>query len=169
MFVLYYELDGIAAGRIPEIPDNCLASLNTHDMPPFAAMWQGLDISQHVRAGIVKAEQAPSARRIRRRATKSLLGILRSVCPDIGDAQDLDVVLRCTLGWLGASRARYVMVNLEDLWHETAQQNIPGVGAAHPSWRRRIACTLEEIWRSPSMGRTLEVLRHAINPSGTRR
>lgn len=169
MFVLYYEMDGIAAGRIPEIPDNCLASLNTHDMPPFAAMWQGLDISQHERVGIVKPEQAPSARGTRRRAVQALLGILRSVCPDIGDAQDLDVVLRCTLGWLGASRARYVMVNLEDLWHETAQQNIPGVGAAHPSWRRRIACTLEEIWRSPSMGRTLEVLRHAINPSGTRR
>jgi 4-alpha-glucanotransferase len=169
MFVLYYEMDGIAAGRVPEIPDNCLASLNTHDMPSFAAMWQGLDISQHIRVGIVKPELAPSARVIRRRAVEALLGILKSVCPDLVDAQDLDVVLRCTLGWLGVSRARYVMVNLEDLWHETAQQNIPGVGAVHPSWRQRVACTLEEIWRSPRIGRTLEMLQHAVNPTGMRR
>jgi len=169
MFVLYYEMDGIAAGRIPAIPANCLASLNTHDMPPFASMWQGLDIGQHERVGVVKPEQAPAARKVRRGAVQALLGILRTVCPDAVDARDLDVVLRCTLGWLGASRARYVMVNFEDLWHETAQQNIPGVGAAHPSWRQRVACTLEEIWQSPRIERTLEMLQHSVNPTGMRR
>jgi len=169
MFVLYYEMDGIAAGRIPSIPANCLASLNTHDMPPFAAMWQGLDISQHERVGVVKPEQAPSARVTRRRATQSFLEILASICPGVSAAQGLDVVLRCTLGWLGAGRARYVMVNLEDLWHETTQQNMPGVGAGHPNWRQRAVCTLEEIWRSPLIGKTLEMLQHDINPTGTRR
>jgi 4-alpha-glucanotransferase len=61
------------------------------------------------------------------------------------------------------------MVNLEDLWLETAQQNMPGVGAGHPNWRQRAVCTLEEIWRSPLIGKTLEMLQHAINPTGTRR
>ena len=167
MFVLYYEMDGIAAGRTPSIPANCLASLNTHDMPPFAAMWQGIDICQHELVGIVKPEQASSVRWARRVAVQSFLKILRTVCPNLVETQGLDIVLRCTLGWLGAGRARYIMVNLEDLWLETAQQNIPGVGAAYPGWRQRAAQTLEELWDSPEAGDALLLLQEGIR--GTHR
>ena len=162
MFVLYYEMDGIAAGARPSVPHDCLAGLNTHDMPTFSAMWQGLDIRQQQRVGILNPADAPDVRRRRRRALKSLLDLLRSVCPTITAADGLDIVLRCTLGWLGASRARYVVVNVEDLWHETEQQNIPGVGDAYPSWRQRAARTMNELWHSADAAAALSLLRDAM-------
>lgn len=162
MFVLHYEMDGLAQGHSPSIPANCLASLNTHDMPPFAAMWQGLDICQQARVGILERRLVASSVRRRRKAIRYLLGILKAVCPELVDTQGLDVVLRCTLGWLGASRARFVMVNLEDLWLETTQQNIPGVGDAHPSWRHRAARTMEDIIQGRASGNALQLLQEGI-------
>ncbi len=168
MFVLYYEMDGLAEGRAPSIPANCLASLNTHDMPPFAAMWHGLDIGQQVRVGILKQHEERAAKRRRARAIKALLDILDTVCPNVAAAKSLNTVLRCTLGWLGASDARCIMVNIEDLWLETAQQNIPGVGDGYPSWRHRAAMTMEEIGRGSRLGDALRMLREAIRTTHRR-
>ncbi|MFH1646891.1 MAG: 4-alpha-glucanotransferase, partial [Chloroflexota bacterium] len=42
-YVLYYELAD-ASSNLGKMPRQAVASLNTHDMPPFAAFWQGNDI-----------------------------------------------------------------------------------------------------------------------------
>ncbi len=167
MFVLYYEMDGIAAGRAPEPPLRCLASLNTHDMPPFASMWQALDICEHERIGIVQPEQVAAAVKSRRKVVRAFRKVLSALCPEAA-AGGLEDVLRCTLGWLGEGRSRYVMVNVEDLWLETGQQNVPGVGSAYPSWRQRTALTLEQMWRDPRLERALELLRTAMGRSPLR-
>ncbi len=168
MFVLYYEMDGLAEGRSPSIPANCLASLNTHDMPPFNSMWRGVDICQQADLGILRRADVPGARRRRDRAKLTLARILQSVCPGISATHDAESVLRCTLGWLGKSRAKYVMVNVEDLWLETVQQNIPGTGDAYPNWRNRATKELDSISRDRKVSRALELLREAMK-KGVRR
>jgi 4-alpha-glucanotransferase len=152
-------MDGVAEGQTPVIPADCLASINTHDMPTFAAMWQALDIGQQKQVGLLKPRQAPAAFRKRTAALHKLVGILATVCPDITKAKGVETVLRCTLGWLGASRARGVMVNIEDLWLETAQQNIPGVGSVYPSWRHRTAVTMDQLKRESRVADALQMLR----------
>jgi len=168
MFVLYYEMDGLAEGRAPSIPANCLASLNTHDMPPFAAMWQGLDIRQQQQVGILEPRRAPAVLRARKAAIQSLLKLLANVCPHVGQTEELDGVLGCILRWLGTSRARFVMVNIEDLWLETAQQNIPGVGDSHPSWRHRAAMTMEQVRQDIHVSDALQMRRNAMRTAQRR-
>ncbi len=162
MFVLYYEMDGLAEERVPSIPSNCMASVNTHDMPPFNAMWQGVDIGKHAEVGVLSRDAIPSARRRRTQAKQKLLRFLKTVCPHIGKAEDPHAVLRCVLKWLGHSRARFVMVNLEDLWLETLQQNIPGVADRHPSWRNKAARGLEDLAHDAQVKSGLGALREAI-------
>ena len=58
-------------------------------------------------------------------------------------------VLEAWLGWLAASPARAVIVSLEDLWAETASQNVPGTVNEHPNWRRCAPWSLEEICSLP--------------------
>jgi len=58
-----------------------------------------------------------------------------------------------------------VVVNVEDLWHETCQQNIPGVGDKYPSWHRRAARTMKQLWASAEVANTLELLRDAMRTS----
>ena len=162
MFVLYYEMDGLAGGRAPSIPANCMASINTHDMPTFNAMWRCVDIRKQAEVGVLSHDAIPSTQRRRTRAKQKLLGVLKAVCPWLEATEDPHAVLGCVLRWLGQSRARFVMVNVEDLWLETEQQNIPGVGDRHPSWRNKAARKLEGLPHDVQVKSGLGALREAI-------
>jgi 4-alpha-glucanotransferase len=62
--------------------------------------------------------------------------------PDEGE--DERAVLAASLAWLGVSASRLVVVNLEDVWGELHQQNVPGT-SGRPNFRRRAARTIEEL------------------------
>ena len=48
------------------------------------------------------------------------------------------------LTYLARSRARLMLVQLEDVVGESEQANLPGTTDAHPNWRRRLSRGLEE-------------------------
>ncbi|HZP25778.1 MAG TPA: 4-alpha-glucanotransferase, partial [Dehalococcoidia bacterium] len=105
-----------------------LASFDTHDLPTFVSFWKG------------RPDRESLERYLHR------LGFLETVPPLI------DEVLRACLRFLASSPARAVMVNLEDLWLETQQQNRPGTGGPdEPNWRRRARLSLEEMQASRDM------------------
>ena len=58
-------------------------------------------------------------------------------------------LVRACLGLLAASRAGWVIVNLEDLWREADPQNVPGTGPQRPNWSRRSRYTLETFSKMP--------------------
>ena len=37
-----------------------------------------------------------------------------------------------------------VLVNLEDLWHETEPQNVPGTSTERPNWQKKARFSFEE-------------------------
>ena len=57
------------------------------------------------------------------------------------------------LAYLGRSRARLMLVQLEDVLAEVEQANLPGTTDAHPNWRRRLSRSLEEIDRGVELRR----------------
>lgn len=123
-YVLQYEL---ASGGVPQPPDpRQVASLNTHDMQPFAAYW-------------ADPANAPQ----RSLAARSVPGLRRGR----GTAPQ-----RAANAWLARSEARTVLINIEDLWGETERQNVPGTSETErPNWRRKLRYSLEEIREMPSV------------------
>jgi 4-alpha-glucanotransferase len=116
------------------VPAASVASLNTHDTPPFAAYWRGLEME--FKRGLLAA--------LRRK------GLLE---PDHNDDRS---VLRALLAHLATGPAQSVLVSLEDLWLETDPQNVPGTTDQHPNWRRKARHTLEEFRDMPEV---VDVLR----------
>ena len=53
--------------------------------------------------------------------------------------------LETALRKLMKSEADLVGITLEDLWHETKRQNVPGTTDEHPNWRRPLRYGLEDI------------------------
>jgi (1->4)-alpha-D-glucan 1-alpha-D-glucosylmutase len=49
------------------------------------------------------------------------------------------------LTYLARSRARLMLIQLEDVGGEAEQANLPGTTDTHPNWRRGISFTLEEL------------------------
>ena len=142
MYILPFETTGDAGRPLRPVPPNALAALNTHDMPPFAAYWQSLR---------GKAEGLALSAYLYRR------GLLETT------TQNTRSLLRGCLAHLAASRARVVLVNLEDLWLETEPQNVPGTLEEYPNWRRKARYTLEEISRMPEVLETLAELNRLRN------
>jgi 4-alpha-glucanotransferase len=49
-----------------------------------------------------------------------------------------------------------LLVNLEDLWLEPQQQNVPGTWQERPNWRHKASFSLEQIQR---LGAVIETLK----------
>lgn len=161
MYILHYELADNTTDSIGRMPRNAVASLNTHDMPPFASFWQNLDIEERLSLGLVDAKGARAESRTRRVVKASLTSMLRNnkFLPKARDG--VRDALNACLSFLGAGRARVVLVNLEDLWLETKSQNVPSTGDAYPSWQKKARYTLEEFYEMPKVRDTLEAVKSA--------
>jgi 4-alpha-glucanotransferase len=120
-------------------PTSAVASLNTHDMPPFASFFTRAD-GHELWMRLVNGLRE-----------QGLLG---------GDP-DLPATLSACYRFLAQSDARLVLANLEDLWLETAPQNVPGPDVGNPNWRRKLRHSLEEIRSLASARELLEILNEA--------
>jgi 4-alpha-glucanotransferase len=156
MYVTYFEMSDNQLRALQPVPSNALASINTHDMPPFAAFWQNLDIGYRRELGHQSDEGAQLELAAREKAKKALLSFLQSHKLLKPGQDDPQAVLKAILSWLGQSRAPMVLINLEDLWLETKPQNIPGTGPEQPNWQHKARYSLEEFSQMPQV---VEVLR----------
>jgi 4-alpha-glucanotransferase len=166
MHVVQYALQpDPAAALAPPAPDS-VASLNTHDMPPFAAWLEGLDIADRQDLGLLDASQAAWDRGVRDAQRRALLAFLHG---EGLPAQDtLDSLLFYTLVHLRRQPEALLLVNLEDLWLETSPQNVPGTALERPNWRRKLRHGLEQLrTRAEVLGR-LRAVAPEISLEGTR-
>ncbi len=136
MYVLPFEYTGDGERALRPAGAGVLACLNTHDMPPFKAFW--LEKEKNIRDRVALP-----------------LYLHRQGWLDV-PTNNVEAVLQGALRHLAASRARLFSVNLEDLWLETAPQNVPGTVEEYPNWRRKARFPLEVFSRKPEV---LEVLR----------
>lgn len=143
MYVMQYELGANPRHPLRAIPPDSVASLNTHDMPPFASFWQGLDIPSRLELGLLDDAAARMEGERRLALNQALVSLLHHSGWLERTTPDAEAVLRACLAYLGASPARVVLVNLEDLWLETSPQNVPGSRPEHPNWRRKARYALE--------------------------
>ena len=151
MFVGQYEFRLPPKPALRPVPKNVVASLNTHDMPPFEAYWRSLDIEDRRALGLIKRSELAREHQQRRKILRNLIKFLRRrqrLChnPSIGGA-----VSRAALTYLAATRARWVLLNLEDLWLENRPQNVPGTSSERVNWRRKTRLTLEQIQVDPAV------------------
>lgn len=166
MYTLQYELRPQARRALRPASRKRVASMNTHDMPPFASFWQGLDIQDRLELGLLDQAGAGREREKRDALKQALISFLRKAGSLKGSGEDGAEVLRACLAYLAASPAPAVIVNLEDLWGETHPQNVPGIQEGRPNWRRKARYSLEAFCALPQV---LDTLRELNQPRGERR
>jgi 4-alpha-glucanotransferase len=141
--------------------------------------WLGSDIAWRKRLGLysdLRAEEAETAERSRDRVL--LLEAL--VKEGLLSAADLEEFLSACgqpiysiklrdaiLAYLARSRARLMLVQLEDVLAETEQANLPGTTDAHPNWRRCLSHQLEEIVGGAELRRVAALVEEARLRSAT--
>lgn len=155
MHVLQIEIEGAEGPSPPEAAPWSLASLNTHDMPPFAAFWRGLDLEDRFDLGLCDAEGLRREQARREDVRRTLLRILRGG-GWLGEDESEVAVLAGCLKMLSSGPSRLLQINLEDLWLEDRPQNVPGTSSERPNWLRRSRLAVEEILDSQRVKAALE-------------
>jgi 4-alpha-glucanotransferase len=161
LYVTQYEVPLDPDAGVRDVPATSVASLNTHDMPPFAGFWQGLEIERWQALGLITGAEAKTRTEDRHAAKRSLARFLELQGYLKGDLGDVSLVYRACLSFLADSPARLLLVNMEDLWLETEQQNVPGVVEGHPNWQRKARYDFDTFSR---MAEVVDLLGRAKRP-----
>ncbi len=164
MFVLQYQLQSNQEDLIGQVPSGCITCINTHDMPPFAAWWEGSDILDRQDLGLIDAEAVEREQHERNDLKLQLVRWLRKKRPIPEPAwseEDANVtaaeVIQALHEFFAASPAEFLIINQEDLFLETKPQNVPGTtGDVRPNWRRRACRGFEEFSTDPAVVESLQ-------------
>ncbi len=150
--VLLFERDDDGFLASSNYPRECLATANTHDLPPLAAFETDTDLALRRRAGQIPDDATLEQRRLERSTERRQLierltadGLLHS-SPKIPET---DARAAAVTAFLCATPARLVGIALDDLAGEDEPINLPGVPPErHASWLRRMREPLDEIFES---------------------
>jgi 4-alpha-glucanotransferase len=167
MYVVQYEIMG-SPGKpgLGPPPEQCVAVLNTHDMPPFRAFLDGTDIDDRLDLGFLNEKTARIERkqRAKMRAALEKWGLYERPRAVINHPYSSPMPAAPmshieVTRFLSNSMANIVLINLEDLWEETLPQNVPATSTERPNWRRRVRPSIEQIRK---MARVAEVLSNVF-------
>jgi len=160
MYVLQYQAQPQDEALAPLFA-GAVASLNTHDMPTFAAFWEGLDIKDREDLGVLDAATATAERARRRDLVKAVQAFLQEH-GFLKAPRDPAAVLRACLVYLSTGPGSVALANVEDFWLEKNPQNVPGTWHERPNWTRRARFSLEEFTKFPSVLQALGEMNQAV-------
>ncbi len=152
----------VAPGEYPAL---AAASAATHDLATLSGFWLGRDIAWRRQLGLYPDAASEATETGERRRDRLLLleALAREgfLPPDRfgaflsaeGEPSYKSELGEAILAYLGRSRARLMLVQLEDVAGEGEQANLPGTTDAHPNWRRRLSARLDDLLAGPEMMR----------------
>jgi 4-alpha-glucanotransferase len=159
MYVAQYEFRPPPRRPLRPIPRDVVAGVNTHDMPPFHAWFRGADLEDRQQLGLLTRANVQRERRLRRLIIAALRKSLPTSGGFVDNSSQAGILLWRLLKALAGSEARYLLLNLEDLWLEVLPQNVPGTSSERVNWRRRLRLSMEEVVKDPGVAAWLAAVR----------
>ena len=166
----------IAPGEYPPL---AAASAATHDLATLKGFWLGRDIEWRCQLELypdaaAEATEAAERRRDRQFLLEALVaeGLLAPEQYSEFLPSEDEPVYAAELGgainaYLARSRARLMLVQIEDVAGESEQANLPGTDDEHPNWRRRLSRRIEDLVTGPEMSRIAKLVNAARHQSAT--
>ncbi|KRE78542.1 4-alpha-glucanotransferase [Arthrobacter sp. Soil763] len=169
--ILWFERDSNGPLDPESYREQCLTSVNTHDLPPTAGYLAGEHVTLRESLGLLRrpvaeeraadaAEQEAVLARVRER------GLLPPAdAPPPGEQATVEALYAFT----GLTPSVLLGVALVDAVGERRTQNQPGTGSEYPNWRVPLAgpdgvVLLEDLPRNPRFRSLLATIRRALRP-----
>lgn len=148
-----------------DYPPLAAASAATHDLATLKGFWLGRDIAWRRRLGGYPDPGGAAAETAdREHARRELLEVLAAegllprerfeeFLPQWGEPVFTTELADAVHAFLARTRARLMLVQLEDIAGEAEQANLPGTSSGHPNWCRRISLDLDMLLDGPLFAR----------------
>ena len=160
MDVLPFQRHGQSFLAPAEWRREAVAMTTTHDLPPVAGWWKGVDIAARDALGLVADRKREERERAKDRSALwrafRKAGVVAADEPDSeNDAQAVDAAI----AFAAQSPAPLALIPIEDILGLAEQPNVPGTIDEHPNWRRRLGAPASEILDAPMVRARLASLR----------
>ncbi len=167
-----FERDGARFKPPAAYPRLAWACVATHDLPPLAGWWDGLDITERLGLGLLDAATADEARAERladRRAFVQALVEAGLVAADLDPEAALTPALAAAIhGFIARTPSVLAVAQVEDLAGEREAVNLPGTDRERPNWRRKVATPIETLFETPGARLILDAMRAERPPPRAR-
>lgn len=168
--VLLFEQDGDGRFRPgASWPEACLATANTHDLPPLAGWLRDDDLALRRAVGQIPDDVTrDEMERERHRDRAGLRArLVEEGCLDEVAGYEPEAWSVAVTRFLCGTPAVMVGLSLDDLAGERIPINLPGVSPErHPSWVRRMRVPLGALFEEPAAGRALDAVPATRRASG---
>jgi glycogen operon protein len=162
--VLLLEREGRAFLPASSWPARAVACVATHDLPPIAGWWEGVDIDERDALALLPSRAAAEAERSAERValTAALSGQLHGDggrAPGEEPAATVEEMVEAAHGFVAATPADLVLVQAEDLAGMRTGVNLPGTDRERPNWRLRVPVPVEELFAGETARGVLDTMR----------
>jgi len=152
--LLLFEKEADGAFRPPAAyPEQALAAASTHDLPTLKSFWLGYDLDVRARLNLYPTD-AQRAQQVVERAEdrarllvalerEGLLAAGASIHP-VSVPEMTPAFALAIHTYIARSRARLMMVQMEDVLGQLEQVNLPATSGEYPNWQRKLPLNLEE-------------------------
>ena len=167
--VLFFSRDEQGDFKAPaDYPVQSLVSVTTHDLPTLRGYWYGHDIDVRTALGLLLDESVHQQQVMARIHDRAALLIalehegLLAEGSSLHPLESIDMspeLVSAVHRFLARTPAQVLLIQLEDIFGQMDQINLPGVGRdAYPNWRRRLTVNLEEWREDQRIKRIVEVI-----------
>ncbi len=157
--VFYFERYPNGLFKRPDrYPEHALSIATTHDLPTVAGHWSGRDLALRRKLKLIDSSKGDdqAARDQERDYLVAALEDQHLLGKDFSDggapSGEPDRLVELTLAverFLARSPSRLMMVNLDDVFLESEQLNLPGTTHEYPNWRRKVSKPVEALSQDP--------------------
>ncbi len=153
--IVYFEQSKDGFNSADTYPEMAMACLSTHDLPPLAGWWEGIDIKLREQNGLVSPKASVEHRKHRTWERTHLARALGLTSPDP------DSLLDAAHRFIAQTPSLLAGVRLADLVGPARPTNLPGVTDAYPNWRPRSPTRIEDVAEHPTFARITRIMRDA--------
>jgi len=167
--LFYFERE--ADGRFKathDYPEQALVAVSTHDLPTLSGYWRGWDLAVRTDLGLFPEDSLREAQiegRAQDRA-RILIALERQDMLPNGTGVDPSSVPEMTTElvnaihlYLARTPCKILTFQLEDIFGQLEQVNLPGTMEQYPNWRRKLPLDLEVLMEDPRIESLARVLR----------
>ncbi len=170
--LMFERADGYGDFLSPtHYPELAAAAVSTHDLPTLAGLWAARDLEWRSTLALYPdPDDAQRDNEFRRATRHALIAALQAHGDLPADAaarlsggtptsaEALADLITAAHAFLAKAPSRLMLVQIEDLASEVEQMNLPGTVDQHPNWRRKLRCSIDELFADPAVARTTSAI-----------
>nr|WP_312607615.1 4-alpha-glucanotransferase [Kocuria rhizophila] len=170
--ILWFEMDGDVPRDPSRYRELCMASVNTHDLPPTHGYLEGVQLQLREDLGLLARSPEEEREDARAQLETFFAAVTEAGYLPGGADADAETKVEALYRYLCDAPSLLLNVSLVDAVGEKRIQNQPGTSDEYPNWRVPLAdadgrpVMLESLPRMPRVQRLVDVVNEAL---GTRR